>query len=72
MKHTVRLRGSNQYWASIAGSNDGSGADHVWALHDQAATFATEFDATMVARLATRDGHPCDPELAAGDPHNNS
>ena len=47
---------SNDYWTAVVGSNDGIGIDHVWGNLEDATEFHSEIDATMVARLATRDG----------------
>jgi hypothetical protein len=55
----VRIKGFPRYWASIAASGP-RGYDHVWADQPGAASFASAMDATMVARMARRDGIECE------------
>jgi hypothetical protein len=45
------------YWTAVV--SEPPGVAHVWGKKNEAAIFATEMDAMMVSRLATRDGFPC-------------
>jgi hypothetical protein len=59
----IRKLNSNDYWTAVVGSNDGVGIDHVWGNAEDATEFHSSVDATMVARLATRDGFPSHLEI---------